>query len=147
MIGMPYPIQAGRLAYLAGPIDDVTEIEARSWRSALTALLREVGVGVFNPAGAHSFPVEHQDTCAAVDIINRFALLRCRYVIVNLEGNGRCIGTIRELEFAQAHNIETIVILKSEFTRAALAGLEVVEGIDAAALCIKMREAEKWPIR
>lgn len=99
----PMPI----LIYLAGPQDDVTQGEARGWREELAAGAPS-GVAFFSPAHAYlnvsaaSFP--------PVDWLNRVAIEKSHAVIANLSGPGRAFGTIREIEYAAAHNTMVQVV-------------------------------------
>jgi hypothetical protein len=95
------------LIYRAGPQDDVTGDESRGWREELAAGAPS-GVAFFSPAHAYlnvsaaSFP--------PVDWLNRVAIEKSHAVIANLSGPGRAFGTIREIEYAAAHNTMVQVV-------------------------------------
>lgn len=98
---MRQPVVFPILIYLAGPQDDVTTEQARGWREELAAGA-PTGVAFFSPA--HAYMGVNQASFPAVDSMNRHAIQASHAVIANLSGPGRGFGTIREIEYAIAHN-------------------------------------------
>lgn len=84
--------------YLAGPIDGVSEDEARGWRRQVIESA-PTGCLFFDPSSA--WGGASAATAEALDQGNRGVLYNCDGVLVNLSGPGRGFGTIRELEFGR----------------------------------------------
>jgi len=97
-----------KLAFLSGPIDDVDEYEAQTWRETLGRHLLKLGVSVFDPAKA--FKIANGLSAEAVIDINKEAIRRSNLMIANMSGEGRGFGTIREIEFARSLKIPVIII-------------------------------------
>lgn len=90
------------MVYLAGPMDDVGDLEARKWRESVI-LYAPVGVAFYSPA--HAYMNVSTANFSKVDRANRCAIAHvCDGMLVNLAGPGRGFGTIREIEFARMHN-------------------------------------------
>lgn len=94
--------------YLAGPIDDIPEPEARRWRNEL-ALGAPTGCLFFNPTTAWSGA--SQMTAQALDYGNRVAIVAADGLLANLSGPGWGFGTIREIEFARSQKKPVAVAL------------------------------------
>lgn len=86
------------LIYLAGPMDDVTEKEAKNWREKL-AEVAPLDVAFFSPA--HAYFGASVITARGVDYVSRCVINACSGLLANLAGAGRGFGTIREIEFAR----------------------------------------------
>lgn len=85
--------------YLAGPIDGVSEEDARDWREHV-GKLAPVGVLLFSPAHAYfgTSPV----VAAELHYLNHQVLQACDAVLAYLPlEKGRALGTIREIEAAR----------------------------------------------
>lgn len=133
---------SGNLVYLAGPIDDVSSVEAKNWRAEIVNELSAINVGTFDPSRAYSFNMRNEQDCHVVDNINRYALARCRYVLIYLDGPGKAIGTIRELEYASSLHKDIVVVFDTDIPRVALAGIPCYPDLNKAVAYIKKREAE-----
>lgn len=87
------------LIYLAGPQDDVTKEQSRTWREEIVKMAPS-GVAFFSPAHAYVDSVSGINF-KAVDWCNRSVIHNAVHgVIAKLDGPGRGFGTIREIEFA-----------------------------------------------
>lgn len=95
------------MVYLAGPQDDVSGEIARGWREELAASAPS-GVSFFSPA--HAYLNVNAASFPPVDWLNRKAIEASHAVIANLSGPGRGFGTIREIEYAAAHNTMVQVV-------------------------------------
>lgn len=97
---------AGRMVYLAGPIDMISEVDAREWREMVTENLVSEKWATFSPFGAVGNgpcgPGRTVQICLA-------AVLICDAVIVRLPVNAPAFGSIRELEYAKAHGKPVVV--------------------------------------
>lgn len=95
------------MVYLAGPIDDVEDTESRGWRESMI-LSAPAGVVFYSPA--HAYINVNEANFTKVDRANRVAISHCvDGMLVNLAGEGRGFGTIREIEFARMNNIPVAV--------------------------------------
>lgn len=83
--------------YLAGPMDDVTKDQARTWRRKLARAYP--AVLFFDPSRAWL----NATTTTAEGVVygDRAAIAHSTCVLANLTGPGRGFGTIREIEFAR----------------------------------------------
>lgn len=135
------------LVYLAGPIDGITTGEAANWRQQTGRTLAHYGVATFDPYGAYHLvlPASY-DIAHAVGVINRFAIEQCQAVLVNLSGRGRSIGTLREIEFARAHNKRVIVVLPNGTPSLEAHDLEVVDTLADAIAALVGVDATTAPI-
>lgn len=100
--------QTTKMAFLSGPIDDVAEHEAQTWREALGRHLLRKGVNTFDPSRA--FNIANGLSSEAVIAINKEAIRQSDIIIVNLSGNGRAFGTIREIEYAKSLNKHVVIV-------------------------------------
>lgn len=116
------------LVYLAGPIDDISTDQARSWRASLAAVLNSLGHVAFDPSAPWLIGRDQlADGAAAIDLGNRQVIRRSAAVIANLAGPGRGWGTIREIEFARSLGIPVLAIVPDDLpTTVALHDLEVL---------------------
>jgi hypothetical protein len=119
----PSPI----LIYLAGPIDDIEQEDARGWRE-------EVGeqgefVCFFSPAHAYIGVGKH--TISVADFVNRHVIDFSHGVLANFE-EGAGFGTIREIDHARRSNTPVVVVdLHGRFARSLMTfDLDVVEDLD-----------------
>lgn len=119
------------MIYLAGPIDDITINQARTWREE-AGLDLPTGVVLFSPAHAYQGEVS-EATAPKVDYINRVNIAFCDGMIANLSGPGRGFGTVREIEFARSRNKPVVVIDSIDHIVSMMAhDLHLVKNFDAA---------------
>lgn len=123
------------MIYLAGPIDGIPYSESMEWRTWLTNALPDYVF--FNPAAPYknvnNLPVEAHNICE----INNKALEVSSVVVAYLNGEGRAIGTIREIEKAVVSRTPVVVILDSEHHHVSLCDTIVVKNTDEAVEAIK----------
>jgi nucleoside 2-deoxyribosyltransferase len=93
--------------YLAGPIDNLPESTATTWRRYVAERLCAGGVSSFDPSTA--FHIGIKPPAEIVRAINRFALSQSHICLVNLTGETMGFGTLREIEFARAEGKRVIV--------------------------------------
>lgn len=94
------------MAYLAGPLDDVSHEDGRAWYDEIERL-SPPGWVLYCPGMAFRNPAS--DPLYA-DAANRAVILKSSVVIANLTGEGRGFGTIREIEFARAAGRPVVVV-------------------------------------
>lgn len=122
------------IVYMAGPIDDLDPMDADGWREQLAQLLIERGLVAFFPNRCYAVPsMPDQATKLAVIHLNKHVIYSCLAVIANLNGPGRGIGTIREIETARSMGKPVIVIGRNIDQHFALADVEIVDSILSAA--------------
>jgi hypothetical protein len=94
--------------YLAGSIDAVDELYAKTWRKHAKSTLANYGITSYDPSTA--FQVGHNQPLPRVFIsqINRAALASCQGMVVNMTDK-RGFGTIREIEMAKSLG-KTVVV-------------------------------------
>lgn len=84
--------------YLAGPIDGIDQDRAQRWRALVADLFPSVLF--FDPSRAwHNAGPE---MAWALDSAHRQMICCADGVLANLRGEGRAIGTIREIEYARS---------------------------------------------
>lgn len=116
------------LLYLAGPIDDVSIKQAQDWRKQVADSLP--AYTCFDPSRA--FVNAHISEFPRLIKINKEALGCSDVIIAYLDGPGKAIGTIREIEQATRLEIRVIVVVSIYNERAGLCDVEVVETLDSA---------------
>lgn len=94
-----------KAVYLAGPLDGL-DVDGTTWYDEFARFCSEDMVG-YMPGRAF---INAAGYPAGMDKMNRAALLECGWTLANLSGPGRALGTIREIEFASAHNRKVIVV-------------------------------------
>lgn len=93
------------IAYLAGPIDHVTQEEARAWREKAAAALAQMGVGTYSPA--HAFTVDPTRpglvlAARAFQVVNDVAIGISSLVLVAVPPETvTANGTLKEVRLAQ----------------------------------------------
>jgi nucleoside 2-deoxyribosyltransferase len=105
----PGPKARAVLVYLAGPIDDVTDAQARTWREDAAT---EVSTGLLLFSPFHAFVGTcNPHTIMAADAVNRLVIQSCDALIAKLDGPGRAFGTIREIEYAKLHQKHVVCVV------------------------------------
>lgn len=95
------------MVYLAGPIDNIDNAIAASWRDYVGKELAAHGVSSFNPCAA--FFVGTQPPAELIRSINRHALSVSHICLVNLTGPTMGFGTLREIEYARSIGKRVVV--------------------------------------
>lgn len=103
------------LVYLGGPIDLVSDTEAKNWRSKFAQDLAAREISSFNPATAFRYCGGSGDSRAAKKLIkiNREALLASDFAVFVMDKNTPSIGTPMELLMAEENGIPHVVIWRS----------------------------------
>lgn len=95
------------IVYLAGPIDQQGD---QAWRDEVIRKLAGEGFTIFCPYAAfNSYSPWHMVNrdAGGITSINRHAILSSHLVFALV--NPRAFGTIREIEFARANDVPTVV--------------------------------------
>lgn len=125
--------------YLAGPIDDVQADEALGWRQQAAHALNAEGFTCYNPCGAFlcTSPV---DSAGFITLVNETALRAASFVLVYLDGPGKAIGTIREMELAVRLGKPVLVVYQSANQHVALHDVTICSSVvDAVSRILKAR--------
>lgn len=102
--------------YLAGPIDDITVDDALGWRHQIAKDYAEVLF--YSPIGP--WLNARRSNASIIDVGNRRSLLTCHGTLANLSGVGYGFGTMREIEFATAHDRPVAIVTDGRINDATL---------------------------
>ena len=134
-----------KYVYLAGPIGNVSLIEASLWREKATRMLRERGVDVKNPLDWEVSSMTPQELVQSdLDAINQCDVLLayCPYVMM--------MGTPMEMVYARGLGIPVVSFgrykspWKTVWSNVECQDIE--EAIDAVMLCMPSGEITKLPV-
>jgi len=103
------------ILYVGGPIDRADEVEATTWRSLMRteAGLREEPIMMYDPFASFLVTGEQdlsRDEMALISRTNRSFLAQADAAIFYLGGRSPAFGTIREIEYASARRVPTVVV-------------------------------------
>lgn len=94
------------MVYLAGPVDGITEAEARDWRADVAS--DYPNVLFFLPDTA--FANVNRTNAQLMNHMNHHAINCSHATLANLSGPGTGFGTVREIEFAAARGRFVVVV-------------------------------------
>lgn len=100
------------LIYLAGPIDEVEQWEAREWREGMAGEAGAFNAVFFSPA--HAYVNVTPENFPAVDRMNRCVIRQSDGVLALLLRETVGFGTIREIEFARSCGKPVMVVSEQE---------------------------------
>ncbi len=133
-----------QLAYLAGPVDLISEKESKFWRENLSSDLSKQNISSYSPP--HAFTLANSEGEKIMEI-NWKAIEQCDLFILNLTQDTLTIGGIRELQKAIDWGKHTIIIIKSESMQKHIVYLSdvtaVVTSTDAVLEHVKYLELER----
>lgn len=121
------------LVYLAGPLDGI-EHDGTVWYDEFREATYDSNVVGFMPGRA--FTGASPDTAYLIDRANRAIIETSRYVVANLSGPGRALGTIREIEFAKSRR-KRVLVLGDMSSSLASHDLQTVDSLKEAADIIR----------
>jgi hypothetical protein len=98
------------MIYLAGPVDGIGADEANTWRDAVSSAFPNVLF--FHPQLAYRNANMHN--AHLMTHMNKHAIRCSNGVLVNLTGEGRGFGSIREIEFAREQGKRVVVACRPD---------------------------------